>query len=130
MDTIRVLVVDSDPTSRSLHQAVLRQLAKDIAFVFVEADSSITGTELFRSQGPFDLLVTGGLFRQGEPGVQFAQQLRISHPDLHVILLSTDIDCVASAASVGFGAMSKPYNQDDFVACVRRLISTATAFVA
>ncbi|MFC1687518.1 hypothetical protein ACFL0L_02975 [Patescibacteria group bacterium] len=123
MKTIRVLVVDSDPTSRALHRSVLEALAPELSLSFVTTYDAISGARIFEGLDRFDLLITGGLFRAGPTGVEFAKALRAQQADLGVIFLSTDTGCVGAAAAAGFAAMKKPYDQDRFVAVVRELLA-------
>ena len=116
-----VLVVDDEPTVRSLVSDVLIELGYRI----LEAEEGATGLALLQSNVPIDLLITDVGLPGGMNGRQLADAARAGRPDLKVLFITG----YAENAVVGNGhldpgmqVMTKPFTLDALAVRVQQMV--------
>jgi CheY-like chemotaxis protein len=109
---LSVLVIDDDPSVRSVTSTMLRRMT--IPNIAV-AESGDRGLELFRSAAPpFDLIICDWDM-PGMNGMELYEQVRADHPKLPFLMLTgrNDLDSVITARSSGVaGYLVKPFSSE------------------
>ena len=113
---MRVLLVDDDAFVREILSASLR----DMGLTITEASSGTLAVEMLREQPHhFDALVTDMTLPGDINGAQVAATMRELRPEAPIVLMSGNIDALASSASPGLRTIAKPF----FAADLFRLLS-------
>jgi two-component system chemotaxis response regulator CheY len=107
---LSVLIVDDDPSVRSVAATMLRRMA--IPNV-VSAESGNQALELFRTAvSPFNLVICDWDM-PGMNGMEVYSQLRAGHPEMPFLMLTgrNDLDSVITARGSGVsGYLVKPFS--------------------
>ncbi|VVP69164.1 Sensor histidine kinase RcsC [Pseudomonas fluorescens] len=116
-----ILVVDDEPTVRML----LADVLGDLGYTVIEANDSLAGLRLLRSDARIDLLVTD----VGLPGGMNGRQVADAGRELRANLRTLFITGYAESAAVGHGhlepgmrVLTKPFTADALVARVSELL--------
>jgi two-component system cell cycle sensor histidine kinase/response regulator CckA len=80
---LRVLLVEDEERVCRLIRLMLEALSCEV----VTAPDGVAAEQAFRTDGPFDLLLSDVVLPQ-MTGVELAQRLQETHPKLHVLLMS------------------------------------------
>ena len=109
---LSVLVIDDDPSVRSVTSTMLRRMA--IPNVAV-AENGDRGLQLFRTAAPsFDLIICDWDM-PGMNGMELYEQVRADHPKLPFLMLTgrNDLDSVITARGSGVaGYLVKPFSSE------------------
>ncbi len=111
----RVLVVDDDP----LVAAGTAMMLEDMGHRVTIAGSAQEALARFEREALPDLVVTDHAM-PGMTGLEFAEWLRRTHPDLPVVLATGYAEATAHAAP-WLPRLAKPYRQDELEDVLRRL---------
>ncbi|MEQ1858658.1 MAG: response regulator [Chthoniobacteraceae bacterium] len=118
-----ILVVEDDPTVRSLAETVLA----DAGYRVLAAEDGNAAVALWREfQGPIDLLVTDMVMPGGLSGKEVAERITIDRPSVKVIFssgYSTDLFGGRIDLPAGHDYLPKPYRSQDLLNAVHRLLS-------
>jgi PAS domain S-box-containing protein len=114
----RVLVVDDDP----LVAAGTAMMLEDMGHQVTTAASAREALALFERGAPPDIVVTDHAI-PGMTGLDFAEQLRRTHPGLPVVLATGYAEATGNAAP-WLPRLAKPYRQDELEDVLRRLTPT------
>lgn len=105
----RILLVDDE----SIICRTLERLLKGQARFEVRTASTYEGAlQVFASEGPFDLLLTDLGLKTRQDGVELAQQLLASKPDLRVVFMSGDVPPEFAAT---YRSIEKPFDRGKLV---------------
>ncbi len=120
MTTPHIWIIDDDRSIRWVLEKALKQAE-------MEASSFESGDEMLRALGHSepDAIVTD-IRMPGISGLELLEQLRDSHPDLPVIIMTAHSDLESAVSSYQGGAfeyLPKPFDVDDAVELVRRAVS-------
>ncbi|MCA9617148.1 MAG: response regulator, partial [Myxococcales bacterium] len=109
----RVLVVDDECAVRTAARRILRRRG----FVVEEASSALDALAVWKTRGPFDLLLTDERMGEGMSGAELAEHLRAVAPDLPVLLSSSHSDAAADRFLLQPGTrfLRKPYSTLELV---------------
>ena len=120
--SIRVLVVDDDPTVRMLVMEVLEEQG----YAAIEAGDGASGLRVLQSDARVDLVVTDVGLPGGMNGRQMADAARVGRPGLKVLFITG----YAENAVVGDGhlepgmhVMTKPFAMEALASRIRELIA-------
>lgn len=105
----RVLLVDDEAL---ICRTIERLLKRHGKFEVRSVSDCKTATYVFRTEGPFDILLTD-LRLQGMSGIELAQRLRSIKPDVKVIFMSGDITREVAASHL---TIEKPFDRDTLIA--------------
>jgi CheY-like chemotaxis protein len=114
--TYTVLVVEDD----ALILMSTAEMLKDLGHKVIESYSGANALDILRSGKKVDIVVTD----QGMPymtGLQLAEQIRATWPDLP-ILLATGYAELPKTAGLKLPRLSKPYDQEEIAAALSRLV--------
>jgi signal transduction histidine kinase len=114
----RVLVVDDDP----LISATTAEILEDLGHVVVEAHSGEQAIDLLACGTSVDLVLTDYAMPT-MTGTQLARQIKARWPDLSVIL-ATGYAELPEADDPGLPRLSKPYQQEQLVIQIARVLET------
>ena len=115
-DSPRILIVDDDPSQRSLLNSFLRSQGFDT----VTADSGERALETLRT-GKFGMMISD-VRMPGLSGLETLRLARKEHATLPVLLVTafTDVrDAVAAMRDGAVNYLAKPIDLDELMACVR-----------
>ena len=113
-----ILLVDDDNAVRRLCRIILEQAG----FAIVEADSAESAQTLWATcSESIDLLVTD-YHMQKLTGLQLAVSLRLSRPNLGVLLISGGAIQEPVPTSIGF--LAKPFTPSQLAQAVSRLLAS------
>jgi CheY-like chemotaxis protein len=113
--SIRVLVVEDEPTVRSLAVDVLA----DAGFETAEASNAAQALELLKnSEEDIDVLFTDVRMPGSMDGLELASVAKRKHPQLHVIVTSGYFDRAELPQGTTF--ISKPWSAVDLVSRILR----------
>lgn len=123
----QILVVDDDADLRSA-------LTRALTHVGYRVRTAADGAEALRLQrdAPADLVLTD-VYMPGEDGLAEIRELRAGWPNLKIVAMSGaadrgDVDLLEVAQAFGADAsVAKPFELDDLLALVRRLLGDARA---
>ncbi len=117
-----VLVVDDEPSVRSLVNEVLQ----DLGYRVLEADNGASGLQILQSERRIDLLVTDVGLPGGMNGRQLADAALVTRPDLKILFITG----YAETAVVGAGnlkdgmyVLTKPFSLEILGAKVSEIIT-------
>jgi CheY-like chemotaxis protein len=110
-----ILLVEDDVLVRFTTADILREAGFDV----LEAVDSSEALALLTTGHPLDLVITDIRMPGQMDGVQLASVLKATRPNLPVALLSSHLDRDHHDADA---FVAKPYNVDDLVEVVKRLI--------
>jgi len=120
----RVLVIDDDPTIRSLVAGLLESRGHS----FVQAVDGRAGIVLFSKEN-FDLVVTDIVMPEQE-GIETITAIRRANRTVPILAISGSStiggsgDYLRAAAALGASAtLQKPFGPDDFVDAVEKLLA-------
>jgi signal transduction histidine kinase/CheY-like chemotaxis protein len=120
-----VLVVDDEPSVRTLVGEVLR----DLGYAAVEAHDGASAMKVLQSDARIDLLITDVGLPGGMNGRQIADATRMIRPELKVLFITG----YAANAAIGNGilgpgmhVMVKPFAMEALAARVRTLIASGS----
>ena len=109
---LSVLVIDDDPSVRSVTSTMLRRMAIPNVAVAEHGDR---GLQLFRTAAPsFDLIICDWDM-PGMNGMELYEQVRADHPQLPFLMLTgrNDLDSVITARGSGVaGYLVKPFSSE------------------
>jgi PAS domain S-box-containing protein len=117
----RILIVEDN---LDLAKSANRVLS-DAGFVTAEATSADEALAILKSGAKFDLLFTDIILTRGLNGIELAQELRGTLPDLKVLFSSGFSEAalrVSGKILVAGNFIAKPYRKDDLVAKVNSLL--------
>jgi len=117
----RILIVEDN---RDLAKSANRVLS-DAGFVTEEATSADEALAILKSGAKFDLLFTDIILTRGLNGIELAQELRETLPELKVLFSSGFSEAalrVSGKMLVAGNFIAKPYRKDDLVAKVNTLL--------
>jgi DNA-binding NtrC family response regulator len=120
----RILIVDDDPSQRSLLNSFLRSQGFDT----VTADSGERALETLRT-GKFGMMISD-VRMPGLSGLETLRLARQEHATLPVLLVTafTDVrDAVAAMRDGAVNYLAKPIDLDELMACVRSATGMAGA---
>ena len=120
-----VLLVEQDPTVRDLADEVLRDLGHSVLL----AEDGPDALRRLEAGVPAHVIVTDIGLAGGIGGVRLAEQARASRPDLKVLFLTgyaDEAEAAAGAMVPGTAVLSKPFNVEKFVKCLRALLAGPT----
>jgi len=117
-DARRVLVVDDDPGVREL---LVDLLALDD---YVVASAQDGAEAIMRIAAAPPALIVSDIWMPRRSGLSLAQWLHRHHPTVPLLLLSAGMPPEALA---GVAYLAKPFDVDELMALVRRLIDGASA---
>jgi DNA-binding NtrC family response regulator len=120
----RILIVDDDPSQRSLLNSFLRSQGFDT----VTADSGERALETLRT-GKFGMMISD-VRMPGLSGLETLRLARKEHATLPVLLVTafTDVrDAVAAMRDGAVNYLAKPIDLDELMACVRSATGMAGA---
>jgi DNA-binding NtrC family response regulator len=123
-DSPRILIVDDDPSQRSLLNSFLRSQGFDT----VTADSGERALETLRT-GKFGMMISD-VRMPGLSGLETLRLARQEHATLPVLLVTafTDVrDAVAAMRDGAVNYLAKPIDLDELMACVRSATGMAGA---
>ncbi|KQX17651.1 MULTISPECIES: ATP-binding protein [unclassified Sphingomonas] len=110
--SLRILLVDDEPLVRTGLADMMREAGNEV----VEVESAREALSLIEDCGSFDLVLTDHLM-PGMTGVAMAQKLRVSHPQLPIIVISgymgLDEDVPAEIV-----VLRKPIRQRELIAAI------------
>lgn len=115
----KVLVVDDEDGIRK----VLKRMLEDAGYEVITAVNGNQALDLVPERNP-DLVLLD-VKMPGKSGLEVLQELRISHPDIPVIMSTAldDIKTVMKAIGEGaYGYLNKPFNANDLVISVARAL--------
>lgn len=118
----KILIIDDDIAVRE----TISQLLEDDGHVVFVAEDGRRGLKAFRSEQP-DLVVTDIIMPEKE-GIQTIIEIRTERPDAKIIAISGggrigNTDFLKIARQIGAREiMTKPFEPDDFLACVTRCL--------
>ena len=122
----RVLVIDDDPTIRSLVTGILESLGHSL----VQAVDGRAGTAIFAKES-FDLVVTDIVMPEQE-GIETITAIRRVNRTVPILAISGSAtvggsgDYLRAAAALGASAtLQKPFAPDDFVNAVEKLLAAS-----
>jgi two-component system chemotaxis response regulator CheY len=119
----RILVVDDEPTIRSL----VAQLLDDEGFEVARAGDGAEALRTIAENEPFDLIVLD-MWMPVMNGWQFADALRQRHMAIRIVVMTAASEARARAAELGaIGYIGKPFDVDDLVRVVRDALPPHTA---
>jgi CheY-like chemotaxis protein len=125
MSMARVLVIDDDPTIRSLVAEILEANGHSL----LQAMDGRAGLALFTKQS-FDLVVTDIVMPEQE-GIETIGAIRRINRGVPILAISGSAtignagDYLRAAAALGASAtLRKPFAPDDFIATVEKLLTT------
>lgn len=115
----RILVVDDDLRLRDLLDRYLNEQGFDVRTAIDGAamDRELDGTH-------FDALVLD-LMLPGEDGLSICRRLRVSHPELPIVMLTAKADEIDRIVGLEMGAddyLAKPFNPRELVARLRAVL--------
>ena len=115
-----ILIVEDEVLIR----ASLADYLQDNGFNVLEAGTADDAVEIIaKADGPIDLVFSDVMMPGKLNGFGLAQWVRAAHPDLPIILTSGHAKSVAdSVKRCGTAAMPKPYDLDDVVGEIRKLV--------
>ena len=120
--TVTVLLVDDEPALLRLGRRVL----ESAGFAVLEAGDPADAIRVLDEHGgEIDLLATD-VVMPGSSGVELAQRVRESRPELPVLFISGyPDDVIARVGEMGAqdGFLAKPYSAADLVSAVRQSVS-------
>ena len=119
-DTARIWVVDDDRSVRFVLSTALR----DAGWQVRGFDGAAGVLEALEDDAPPDLLFTD-VRMPGDSGLVLLEKLKLSHPQLPVIVMSAYTDVASTAGAFRGGAhefLSKPFDLDEAVALARRTL--------
>jgi DNA-binding NtrC family response regulator len=123
-DSPRILIVDDDPSQRSLLNSFLRSQGFDT----VTVDSGERALETLRT-GKFGMMISD-VRMPGLSGLETLRLARQEHATLPVLLVTafTDVrDAVAAMRDGAVNYLAKPIDLDELMACVRSATGMAGA---
>ncbi len=123
-DALQVWVVDDDDSIRWVLERALRASGLTPR-VFTSADSALAA---LRQETP-DVLLTD-IRMPGKSGLNLLDDVRVTHPQLPVIVMTAHTDLDAAVASYQGGAfeyLPKPFDIDEAVDLVRRAVQKPAA---
>jgi len=113
-----VLLVQEDLPSRKL----LSEFLHPQGCVVLEAHSGPDAVKVSETySGPIDVLVADGKM-SGISGLDLAEQLRLSRPDLAIVLLSDSTEETALLHIRGVPFVQKPFEPDEVAATIERAL--------
>lgn len=127
-DARRIWVVDDDRSVRFVLATALRDAGYEVDGFENAADALLA----LDTRGVPDLLFTD-VRMPGDDGLVLLERLKNAHPQLPVIVMSAYTDVASTAGAFRGGAqefLSKPFDLDDAVALVVRMLPADTAVVA
>ena len=115
-----ILIVEDEVLIR----ACLADFLQDKGFKVLEAGSADDAVEIIKTaDASIDLIFSDVMMPGKLNGFGLAQWVRAVHPDLPIILTSGHAKSVADAVKrCGTVAMPKPYDLDDVVGQIRKLV--------
>jgi DNA-binding NtrC family response regulator len=109
---VRVLLVDDEVL---ICRTIERLLKKHLQFDVRTVSDCRTAAYVFKTEGPFDILLTD-LRLQSMSGLDLAQRIQATNPDVIVIFMSGDISNEVAAAH---RTLEKPFDRDTLIATLR-----------
>src|SRR5262245_58530882 len=100
--SLKILVVDDHALIRTALRGVLRELHRDVTVL--EASDCRAAFDLIEKQPDFDLILLD-LGLPGRHGLAALEELRVSHPALPVVVLSSARDRASVTQALDQGAM-------------------------
>jgi CheY-like chemotaxis protein len=114
----RILVVDDEPTIRSL----VAQLLDDEGFEVARASDGADALKVISANEPFDLVILD-MWMPVMNGWQFAEALRERQMPLPIVVMTAASEARLRAAELGAtGFIGKPFDVDDLVRVVRNAL--------
>lgn len=116
-----ILLVDDDPVQLRLREAVLREAGFEVAI----ATSAEIALNLLKAAGdPLRIraILTDHLL-PGATGAEFARHVRISHPELPILVITGLPGAEEEYQGVGVQFLLKPVAPEDLVDTVRHAIA-------
>jgi len=116
-----VLVVDDEPSVRTLIDEVLAELGYNV----LQAEHGATGLQILQSDNRVDLLVTDVGLPGGMNGRQLADAARLSRPSLKVLFITGYAEsAVMGAGSLkpGMHILTKPFSMETLGSRIREII--------
>ena len=115
-EPLRVLLVDDDVFVREILGISLR----DMGLTIIEAPDGVRAVEMLRERPyHFDALVTDLTLPGRVNGADVAATMRELRPEAPIVLMSGNVDVLASSGDPGFHALAKPF----FAADLFRLLN-------
>jgi two-component system nitrogen regulation response regulator GlnG len=123
MPHLRVLVVEDESFVRALIVDALDDAGFEVDHTG-DADSAVR----FLETDGYDILVTDILMPGKLSGLDLAARSRETHPNIPVIVMSARSDMLPGLREAGVKAtpLPKPFDVDDLVRTVRRLVESAS----
>jgi signal transduction histidine kinase len=112
----RILVVDDDP----LIAMSTADMLEDLGYAVIEADSGKRALEIIAGGQAIDLMMTDQAM-PGMTGIQLAELVRSTRPELPVLLATGYTDLPAGKAA-NLPRLSKPYQQAQLQAEIEKLL--------
>ncbi|MCP8940313.1 response regulator [Alsobacter sp. SYSU M60028] len=112
----RVLLVEDDPLVMLSTAAMLEDLEHHVT----QAESGARALELLGGDEPFDLVVSD-FSMPGMNGLQLAERIRASWPDLPILITSGQSE-IGGAGRLDLPRLAKPYRQEDLARAIDRLL--------
>lgn len=114
-----VLIVEDE----FLLRAALADYLHDSGFDVVEAGSADDAVEIIsHADRPIDVVFSDVMMPGRLDGIGLARWLHTSHPEVQILLTSGRAECVADAVKRCGRAMPKPYDLDQVVKEIRKLV--------
>jgi PAS domain S-box-containing protein len=121
-----VLIVDDEPTIRSL----ITDLLKDLGYRSIEVADGVAALEVLQSDVHIDLLVTDVGLPGGMSGLQLAHAGRTGRPDLRVLFITGYAENTLfhnGQPEPGMAVLPKPFSVNSLAERIRELIAQSPA---
>lgn len=118
--TERILLVEDNDAVRSIARELLTSLEYDV----IEAGSGPRALELLRAEERFDLLFTDMVMPGGLTGIELAEEMRRSKPELKVLYTSGYTGSMAKGglSQASGNVLQKPYLKESLAKSVRETL--------